>query len=77
MQLFTFLIEIIVHCLVEDHNSELPESLANCKAYMAFHEQHSVNLAVYELYECSTFEQMLEFSDIELVYRLQVMQFNL
>ena len=77
MQLFTLLIEIIVHCSVEDHNSELPESLTNCKACTAFHEQHSVDLAVYKLYECSTFKQMLKFPGVGLIYRLQVTQSDL
>ena len=77
MQLFAFLIEIIVHCSIEDYNSELPESLTSYKACTAFHRQHLIDLAVYELYECSTFKQMLEFPGVELIYRLQVTQFNL
>jgi hypothetical protein len=43
---------------------------------MASHKEHLVGLAACELYECSIFEQMLEFSDVELVYRLQVKQFG-
>ena len=77
MQLFAFLIKIIVYCSIEDYNSKLPKFLINCKTYMTFHEQHSVNLTIYKLYECSTFKQMLEFPDVGLIYKLQIIQFDL
>jgi hypothetical protein len=43
---------------------------------MASYKEHLVGLAACELYECSTFKQMLEFPDVELIYRLQVKQFG-
>jgi len=43
---------------------------------MIFHEQHEINLTACKLYDSFTFEQKLEFSDVELTYRLQVKQFH-
>ena len=43
---------------------------------MIFHEQHEISLTACKLYDNFTFKQKLEFSDIELTYRLQVKQFH-
>jgi len=43
---------------------------------MIFHEQHEIDSAACELYDSFTFKQKLEFSDVELTYRLQVKQFH-
>ena len=43
---------------------------------MIFHEQHEISSAACELYDSFTFKQKLEFSDIELTYKLQVKQFH-
>ena len=50
--------------------------MINYRACMIFHEQHEISSAAYKLYNNFIFKQKLEFSDIELIYRLQVKQFH-
>ena len=76
MQQFFLSTEIAIQNLTSDLFFQFQKFVISYKACMIFCEQHEISLTACKLYDSFTFEQKLEFSDVELTYKLQVKQFH-